>query len=83
MLADSCDYLIIEPQPWKCYRTAVRRAKRANQKPFEHYDELKIRGTDGPTDFIQSYLVETCGMTKIVHAGTTQWSREIWLFSKR
>lgn len=81
MLAESCDYLVIEPQPWKCYRTAVRRAKRANQQPFEHYDKLEIRGN--VTEFISSYLTEMCNMTKIVHAGTTQWDREICLFSKQ
>lgn len=79
-LANSCNYLIIEPQPWKCYKTAVRRAKRANRPPFEHFAELKFR--ENVTEFIDSFLVEQCGMTRMTDLGTTSWDRKISLYSR-
>lgn len=81
LLANSGDYMLIEAQPWKCYRTAVRRAKRANQAPFEHYANLTIRGN--VTEFIDTFLREQCNMVKVSDLGTTQWSRQIILYSKK
>ena len=36
--------LLVEPQPWKCYKTAERRAKRAGEEPFPAMKDLKMRG---------------------------------------
>jgi len=79
MLANSCIYLILETQPWKCYRNAVRRAKRLHQPPFSHYDKLTNR--ENVTSFIDTFLVESCGMVKVRNLGCTQWNREIILYA--
>lgn len=71
-------YLLIETQPWKCYRTAARRAKRAGQSPFPYYSSLKIRGN--VTDFIDEYITSKCCMTRVKELGTTDWGRKITLY---
>ena len=77
-LSESCQYLVLETQPWKCYRTAARRAKRANQPPFPFYDKLTIRSN--VTEYIDNYLVEKCNMCQVEHLGSTDWSRDIILY---
>lgn len=71
-------YLVIETQPWKCYRTAARRAVRAGQPPFPHYESLKIRGN--VTEFIDNYLTNCCGLDKLAVLGTTGWGRQIIVY---
>lgn len=71
-------YLVIETQPWKCYRTAARRALRSGQPPFPHYDSLTIR--NNVTEFIDKYLIESCGLVKVTVLGTTNWGRQITLY---
>lgn len=77
-LSQSCQYLLLETQPWKCYRNAVRRAKRAHQPPFPHYDSLSIR--NNVTSYIDLFLIENCGMCRVSHLGNTQWGRDIVLY---
>jgi len=71
-------YLLMETQPWRCYRTAQRRAKRAGQPPFPLYDSLKIRNK--VTEVIDEYLHDECQMKKIKVLGTTNWDRNIILY---
>ena len=43
-LAAWADSVVVEPQPWKCYRNAARRMKRANvDDPFPHLQHLRYR----------------------------------------
>lgn len=76
--ASHTTYLIMEAQPWKCYRTAARRAKRANQPSFPYYDSLTVRGNI--TEFINDYITGECKMTKVKELGTTDWGRKIVLY---
>ena len=36
---------MLEPQPWKCYKTAERRAKRAGEEAFPALQGLKVHCT--------------------------------------
>ena len=73
-----CKYLVLEPQPWKCYRTASRRMRRANQPDFEYLDKIKHQ-----CDKLMPYIIEQCTnvgfqVTRIF--GETGWKRQIILF---
>jgi len=80
-VSSTVHYLVIEPQPWKCYRTAVRRMRKLRQTEFPHYNALKHRG--GVIDFIKEYLTKDCSMTFEASCGETGWGRPIWLFKNR
>lgn len=77
-ISSSTTYLLLETQPWKCYRTAARRAKRAGQPPYPLYDSLKIRGN--VTEYIDRFITDKCGMRKVKELGITDWGRKIVLY---
>lgn len=68
--------IVIEPQPWKCYRTAVKRMKQCN-KEFPHFKDLKLR--NNIEDAIES-IITKCGATKIYESPQTQWGRKLLIF---
>jgi len=78
-IASKAHYLIVEPQPWKCYRNANRRMKKLDCAPFKYFDELTWR-TDVDEKIID-FLVEECGMTLCETFGKTNWDRRICLLS--
>lgn len=67
--------VIVEPQPWKCYRNAVRRAKKTKSQPFVLYDSLHYR-TNIVQD-IQDILHVKLGMDLHAHMGQSQWDRPV------
>ena len=73
-------FLLIEPQPWKCYRSAVRRMKRSKCEPFRYFSELTWRETIDRQ--IMDFLEQNCGMKLCDSFGQTQWGRSISLFQK-
>lgn len=74
-----CELLVIEPQPWKCYKTAVKRMKQ-NNFTFPLFSELKIR--ENVENEIEQYLIVECNMTKIVESSRTKWDRKLLIFQK-
>lgn len=70
-------FLIIEPQPWRCYTTALRRLKRANHM-FNKFKELKIR--DNVEIEIESIL-KNLKLQKIYETLPTKWNRKICFYS--
>lgn len=70
--------IIIEPQPWKCYRNAVKRMKTTNFH-FPLFSQLKIRGN--VEEEIETFLTQNCQTKKIFESGTsTKWGRKILIF---
>ena len=80
-LKDICkrtQFLIIEPQPWKCYRSAVRRIKKLGQSvPWQGLEELKIR--EDVDEQIEHHLVTQCDMKIVQFLGETAWKRRLVL----
>lgn len=75
--------LVIEPQPWKCYGTAVRRQRRAagaGGRPFERFDGLQWRRD--VEERIDGYLVAECGRRRVWQTVPTKWERRIALYVK-
>lgn len=68
--------LVVEPQPWKCYRTAVKRMKQNNFE-FPFYNSLKIR--EDIEEKIESILLEN-NLEKVGESIRTDWERKLLFF---
>jgi hypothetical protein len=74
------DHLIMEPQPWKCYRAATRRLQRLGHPiPASKIQRLEIRGDDVVTK-IDRYLSDHFQFR--VNLGKTSWARQLILYSQ-
>ena len=77
ILSDISSRLILEPQPWKCYKSAVRRMKKLGCDEFEHFKQLKW--TQNVDQDILDYMKCECGMDIVDIFGSTEWDRKICL----
>lgn len=66
--------IIIEPQPWKCYKNANRRMKRAGAGDFQLFHSLKI--TLNVEDVIEKVLSEVTHW-KVYESQSSSWNRRI------
>lgn len=78
-MAELCNFLVIEPQPWKCYKTAVRRFH-LGKSEFPKFKELKIR--QNVEEEIERYLVQECDLEKMMETERTEWGRKLLFFKK-
>lgn len=77
-LSSLCHYLLVEPQPWKCYRAAARRLRKLGLHDFDHFRSLTIRG-DMANQIVQ-ILTQDHGMELVCCFGNTSWDRSLLLF---
>uniref|UniRef100_A0A8C8SJW0 RNA methyltransferase n=1 Tax=Pelusios castaneus TaxID=367368 RepID=A0A8C8SJW0_9SAUR len=77
-LSSLCKYLLIEPQPWKCYRAAARRLRKLGRRDFDHFHSLAING-DMVARTIQ-ILTKDGAMELVCSFGNTSWNRSLLLF---
>ncbi|XP_063529242.1 probable RNA methyltransferase CG11342 [Cydia strobilella] len=68
--------IIIEPQPWKCYRNAQRRLKKSGST-FPLYDSLKIRSD---VEFVIENKVNEGTHEKVCGSLNPSWNRKILSF---
>ncbi|NXN17928.1 BN3D2 methyltransferase, partial [Indicator maculatus] len=78
LLASLCSFLLVEPQPWKCYRAAARRLRRLGRRDFDHFSSLGIQG-DMAREVTQ-ILTRDCSMQLVACFGSTSWDRRLLLF---
>ncbi|KAK9890525.1 hypothetical protein WA026_010601 [Henosepilachna vigintioctopunctata] len=71
------EVLIIEPQPWKCYKTAVKRMRRANFE-FPHFNTLTFRGNIEID--IENILTNEFRKKKIFETQNNNWGRKLLFF---
>ncbi|XP_050310168.1 probable RNA methyltransferase CG11342 [Anthonomus grandis grandis] len=71
--------LVIEPQPWKCYKTAVKRYK-LSKNEFPRFKELQFRETI-ETD-IESIILLNSDLKKVEESERTEWGRKLLFFKK-
>ncbi|XP_021490592.1 RNA 5'-monophosphate methyltransferase [Meriones unguiculatus] len=71
-------YLLVEPQPWKCYRAAARRLRKLGLHTFDHFRSLAIRGDMAGQ--IVRILTQEQGMELVCCFGNTSWDRSLLLF---
>ncbi|XP_063229743.1 pre-miRNA 5'-monophosphate methyltransferase isoform X2 [Bacillus rossius redtenbacheri] len=77
-LARWADTLVIEPQPWKCYRAAVRRLGR-HGACFPHYESIARRDT---LTTIGTLLTEHCHFAEVFRSDPSLWGRTIIIYQK-
>ncbi|XP_062326510.1 pre-miRNA 5'-monophosphate methyltransferase [Osmerus eperlanus] len=80
-LACISQHLLLEAQPWKCYRSAARRLRRLGRSDFDHFKDLKIRGDMG--EHAREHLEKHCGMELVHCFGSTTWDRRLLLFRRK
>ncbi|XP_074497475.1 pre-miRNA 5'-monophosphate methyltransferase [Sebastes fasciatus] len=80
-LASLSQHLLLEAQPWKCYRSAARRLRKLGRSDFDHFKTLKIRGD--VAEHAREHLERHCGMELIQSFGSTTWDRKLLLFKRR
>ncbi|KAI3369869.1 hypothetical protein L3Q82_024677 [Scortum barcoo] len=80
-LASISQHLLLEAQPWKCYRSAARRLRKLGRSDFDHFKTLEIRGD--VAEHAREHLERHCGMKLIQSFGSTTWDRKLLLFKRR
>ncbi|XP_045884505.1 pre-miRNA 5'-monophosphate methyltransferase [Micropterus dolomieu] len=80
-LASISRHLLLEAQPWKCYRSAARRLRKLGRTDFDHFKTLKIRGD--VAEHARKHLERHCDMELIQSFGSTAWDRKLLLFKRR
>ncbi|KAL0894803.1 hypothetical protein ABMA27_013329 [Loxostege sticticalis] len=65
--------IIIEPQPWNCYRNAQRRVKKSGST-FPLYETLKIRSN---VDSVIENIMTQNGHKKVYESPSSAWNRKI------
>ncbi|KAG8007618.1 Pre-miRNA 5'-monophosphate methyltransferase [Nibea albiflora] len=80
-LASISQHILLEAQPWKCYRSAARRLRKLGRSDFDHFKNLKIRGDIA--EHAREHLERNCGMELIQSFGSTTWDRKLLLFRRR
>lgn len=78
-VSELSNFLVIEPQPWKCYKTAVKRLK-SSDSHFPKYKELKIR--QNIEEEIENFILEHCGLVKVKESIRTEWDRKLLFFRR-
>lgn len=79
--SDFGQLFIVEPQPWKCYRTAVRRMKRSANESFPLFKSLEW--TTNIEEDIQKYLEDDLQLQMIHESPQTKWMRRIWFYRQK
>ncbi len=80
-LASISEHLLLEAQPWKCYRSAARRLRKLGRSDFDHFKTLKICGDIA--EHAREHLEGQCGMELIRSFGSTAWDRKLLLFKRK
>lgn len=65
--------ILMEPQPWNCYRNAQRRVKKSG-KSFELYESLKIRSN---VQLIIERVLSESPYKKIYESSNSSWHRKV------
>ncbi|OQS00782.1 double stranded RNA binding [Achlya hypogyna] len=78
LVAAKATHLIVEPQPWKCYKTATRRLTRLQHRIPASFRAITITHT--VVDVIDAHLSDL--FPHKTPLGKTNWSRPVMLYSK-
>ena len=76
-MASKAEYVVLEPQPWKCYKSAIKRMKKLDCKGFTQFQNIKYREN---VDQVIEQLMLKSGMELVKCFGETSWERRICLY---
>ncbi|KAL1490356.1 hypothetical protein ABEB36_013067 [Hypothenemus hampei] len=77
-MCDLSEILVIEPQPWKCYKNALKRY-RLGKGDFPKFKELQIRQN---VEQEIEVLISNNGFKKLTETSRTKWGRKLLIFRK-
>uniref|UniRef100_UPI00358F62D3 RNA 5'-monophosphate methyltransferase n=1 Tax=Myxine glutinosa TaxID=7769 RepID=UPI00358F62D3 len=79
-LSANSRWILVEPQPWRCYRAAGRRLRRLGQA--EPPALAGMLGRPRARCDVKAFLCEECGMRFVKSFGDTTWGRPMLLFGR-
>ncbi|XP_011495132.1 PREDICTED: probable RNA methyltransferase CG11342 isoform X2 [Ceratosolen solmsi marchali] len=82
-LRDVCscsEVVLVEPQPWRCYRSAARRLRRANLGDFPLLEGLEYR--DEVQRHIEKILRDQCKFRRLHVSEKNEWQRRLILYKR-
>jgi len=80
-ISSIAEYVLIEPQDWRCYRAAVRRMKKLGCQTFHHFPALEWRN-DIDQQILKYLQSEACRLKFVKDLGKTElWDRSLYLFT--
>lgn len=85
LISSISDLVLLEPQPWKCYRAAAKRMRKLGRPNFEHLATLE-RDIDGAGTKVEEHLLEMCkkrGLETAERFEETHWKRKLVLLKKK
>eukprot|EP00095_Tigriopus_kingsejongensis_P006718 maker-scaffold25_size650667-snap-gene-5.37 protein:Tk06718 transcript:maker-scaffold25_size650667-snap-gene-5.37-mRNA-1 annotation:"unknown" len=80
-LASVARWVVLEPQPWKCYQTAARRMRKLKEPEFEHMARLQSRDQSS----LEQFLLDTAtraGLRLRFDLGANSWQRQLLIFER-
>ena len=80
-ITSKCDFLVIEPQTWKCYRNASRRMRKEKKTWFQDIDKLCWK--NDILEKIDEFIQKDCDMRVERKFGITPWGRPITMYRAR
>ncbi|KAJ8686590.1 hypothetical protein QAD02_022384 [Eretmocerus hayati] len=80
-LCSMSESVLLEPQPWRCYRAASRRLRRAGQPELD-LDRLKHRSDDQLLRFMNSVISDQAGFHRTHTSAENDWGRRLMLFQR-
>lgn len=79
-LTEISQFILLEPQPWKCYLSAARRMRKLKCTELTNLDHLAIK--NNVVEFIINFLTKDCSMDLFYESNCTKWGRKLFLFSR-
>jgi len=79
-ICDVANNILVEPQPWKCYQTAARRARKLGKEEFAEMKNLKIRGQGVDQEIVDLFIKE--GFKVTANFGESEWNRKLVLLQR-
>lgn len=76
-IQDISETIIIEPQPWKCYRNAQRRMRKSGSS-FPLYEQIKIKNID----IVIENILNKEPFKKMYESSASAWNRKIQSYQR-
>lgn len=73
--------LVVEPQKWRCYKTAERRLRRANAGDFPLIDSISCKGN--VEKHVDDLITGVCRFERIFVSEENQWGRRLYIYQRK
>ncbi|XP_012537687.1 probable RNA methyltransferase CG11342 [Monomorium pharaonis] len=80
-VCELAEMIVVEPQPWRCYRNASRRMRRAKLEDFPLLKELKYTGD--PMKHIEDILRRQCNFQRVTVTAGNEWGRMLLIYERK